>query len=35
MTYPPKNSAAKTNAWLTEAVDLCTRSGLAVETVKA
>jgi D-serine deaminase-like pyridoxal phosphate-dependent protein len=33
MTYPPKNSAAKTNAWLTEAVDLCTRSGLAVETV--
>jgi D-serine deaminase-like pyridoxal phosphate-dependent protein len=33
MTYPPKNSAAKTNAWLTEAVDLCKRSGLAVETV--
>ena len=33
MTYPPKNSMAKTNAWLTEAVDLCKRSGLAVETV--
>jgi D-serine deaminase-like pyridoxal phosphate-dependent protein len=33
MTYPPKNSAAKTNAWLTEAVDLCKRSGLDVETV--
>ena len=33
MTYPPKNSVAKTNAWLTEAVDLCKRSGLAVETV--
>ena len=33
MTYPPKNSVAKTNAWLTEAVDLCKRSQLAVETV--
>ena len=33
MTYPPKNSVAKTNAWLTEAVDLCKRSGLAVEIV--
>jgi D-serine deaminase-like pyridoxal phosphate-dependent protein len=33
MTYPPKKSAAKTNAWLTEAADLCRRSGLAVETV--
>ena len=33
MTYPPKNSVANTNAWLTEAVDLCKRSGLAVETV--
>ena len=33
MTYPPKNAMAKTNAWLTEAVDLCKRSGLAVETV--
>jgi len=33
MTYPPKNSVANTNAWLAEAVDLCKRSGLAVETV--
>src|SRR5215472_16031754 len=33
MTYPPKSSTAKTNAWLTEAVDLCKRSGLSVETV--
>jgi D-serine deaminase-like pyridoxal phosphate-dependent protein len=33
MTYPPKNSMAKTNAWLTEAVDLCERSGLSVEVV--
>jgi D-serine deaminase-like pyridoxal phosphate-dependent protein len=35
MTYPPKNSVAKTNAWLTEAVDLCSRSGLAVEIVSS
>jgi len=35
MTYPPKNAMAKTNAWLTEAVDLCQRSGLAVETVSS
>ena len=33
MTYPPKNSAAKINAWLTEAVDVCKRSGLDVESV--
>ena len=33
MTYPPKNSVAKTNAWLNEAVDLCKRSGLSVEIV--
>jgi D-serine deaminase-like pyridoxal phosphate-dependent protein len=33
MTYPPKKSAAKTNAWLAEAVDLCKRSGLSVEVV--
>ena len=33
MTYPPKNSVAKTDAWLTEAVDLCKRSGLPVEIV--
>ncbi len=33
MTYPPKNSVAKTNAWLTEAVELCRRSGLSVEIV--
>jgi D-serine deaminase-like pyridoxal phosphate-dependent protein len=33
MTYPPKNSFAKTNAWLSETVELCKRSGLAVETV--
>ncbi|HSU98852.1 MAG TPA: D-TA family PLP-dependent enzyme [Roseiarcus sp.] len=33
MTYPPKNSAARINAWFTEAIDLCKRSGLAVETV--
>ncbi len=33
MTYPPKNSVAKTSAWLAEAVDLCRRSGLPVETV--
>jgi D-serine deaminase-like pyridoxal phosphate-dependent protein len=33
MTYPPKSSVAKTNAWLTEAVDLCRQSGLPVETV--
>ena len=33
MTYPPKNSTAKTNAWLTEAVDLCKGSGLPVEIV--
>jgi D-serine deaminase-like pyridoxal phosphate-dependent protein len=33
MTYPPKNSTARTNAWLTEAFDLCKRSGLDVETV--
>jgi D-serine deaminase-like pyridoxal phosphate-dependent protein len=33
MTYPPKNSVAKTNAWLTEAVDICERSGLPVEIV--
>jgi D-serine deaminase-like pyridoxal phosphate-dependent protein len=33
MTYPPKNSVAKTNVWLNEAVDLCKRSGLPVEIV--
>ena len=33
MTYPLKNSMAKTNAWLSEAADLCKRSGLAVATV--
>jgi D-serine deaminase-like pyridoxal phosphate-dependent protein len=33
MTYPPKGSPAKTNAWLSEAVDLCKSSGVAVETV--
>ena len=33
MTYPPKNSVAKTNAWLSEAADLCKRSGLSVATV--
>jgi D-serine deaminase-like pyridoxal phosphate-dependent protein len=33
MTYPPKKSAAKTNAWLAEAVDLCKRSGLSVGVV--
>jgi D-serine deaminase-like pyridoxal phosphate-dependent protein len=33
MTYPAKNAMAKTNAWLTEAVERCKRSGLAVETV--
>src|SRR6516225_5583573 len=33
MTYPPKKSAAKTNAWLAEAADLCKRSGLSVEVV--
>src|SRR5947209_11045246 len=33
MTYPAKNSTAKTNAWLSEAYDLCHHSGLAVETV--
>ena len=33
MTYPPKSSVAKTNAWLSEAVELCKRAGLAVETV--
>jgi D-serine deaminase-like pyridoxal phosphate-dependent protein len=33
MTYPAKNAAAKTNAWLSEAAELCKRSGLAVETV--
>jgi D-serine deaminase-like pyridoxal phosphate-dependent protein len=33
VTYPPKNSVAKTNAWLTEAVHLCKRAGLSVETV--
>ena len=32
-TYPPKNAASETNAWLAEAVELCERSGLAVETV--
>ncbi len=33
MTYPPKNSVAKTNAWLAEAVDLCKRSGLSADIV--
>ena len=33
MTYPPKNSVRNTNTWLTKAVDLCKRSGIAVETV--
>ena len=33
MTFPPRNSVATTNAWLSEAVDLCKRSGLPVETV--
>ena len=33
MTYPPKNSVANTNAWLSEAVDLCKRSGISVEIV--
>jgi D-serine deaminase-like pyridoxal phosphate-dependent protein len=33
MTYPPKNSVARTSAWLAEAADLCKRSGLDVETV--
>jgi D-serine deaminase-like pyridoxal phosphate-dependent protein len=33
MTYPPKNSVARTNAWLSEAVELCKRSGLRVEIV--
>jgi D-serine deaminase-like pyridoxal phosphate-dependent protein len=33
MTYPPKSSVAKTQAWLAEAVELCERSGLSVQTV--
>ena len=33
MTYPAKNAAAKTSAWLSEAVELCKRSGLSVETI--
>ena len=33
MTYPPKSSVAKTQAWLAEAVELCERSGLPVQTV--
>ena len=35
MTYPPKNAVAKTQAWLVEAVELCKRSGLPVETVSS
>jgi D-serine deaminase-like pyridoxal phosphate-dependent protein len=35
LTYPPKNSAPRTNTWLSEAIDLCKRSGLAVETVSS
>ena len=35
LTYPPKNSASKTNVWLSEAADLCKRSGLPVETVSS
>jgi D-serine deaminase-like pyridoxal phosphate-dependent protein len=33
MTYPPKSSVAKSQAWLAEAVELCERSGLPAETV--
>lgn len=33
MTYPPKSSVANVNAWLSETVELCQRSGLSVETV--
>ena len=33
MTYPPKNSVAKTQAWLAEAVENCKRAGLPVEIV--
>ncbi|HXE26044.1 MAG TPA: alanine racemase [Roseiarcus sp.] len=35
MTYPAKRSMAKTNAWLTEAMDLCKRAGLSVEVVSS
>ena len=33
MTYPPKNSVAKTQAWLAEAAENCKRAGLPVEIV--
>jgi len=33
MTYPPRNSAARVQAWLAEAVDLCRRAGLDVAVV--
>jgi D-serine deaminase-like pyridoxal phosphate-dependent protein len=33
MTYPAKNATAATNAWLSEAQELCQNSGLAVGTV--
>ena len=33
MTYPPRSSAAKVQAWLAEAAALCIRAGLDVTTV--
>ena len=35
MTYPPKNAAAKVQAWLAEAIDLAKRAGLNVAVVSS